>query len=466
MVLNDSDLHNYQKTAVEHIIGNPFCGLFLDMGLGKTVSALTAIKRLRFEYLDINNALIIAPKRVVENVWTSEIEKWSHLKGITISRIIGNEKKRKAAMAEKAHIHIISRDNVSWLCGQFGGSMLPWDMLVIDESSSFKNPKSQRFKALRLVQPSFLRVVILTGTPVPNGLIDLWPQIYLLDRGERLGKFISNYRSNYFAPGQSSGHIVYNYRIQSDGEERIYRKIEDIVISMKAEDYLELPGVVHNYIDVVFPADIQKKYDDFEKEKVLQLFEDPDDDISAVNAAALSTKLRQFAGGAVYDDNKNWHSVHDLKLDVLEEIIEDANGKPVLIAYAYRHELERILIRLKKYKPVMFDTEQHNKDWNSGKIQVMVMHPASGGHGLNLQSGGNIIVWFGPTWDAEHYEQFNARLDRQGKTEVTIINHLVACNTIDRKVIDAVRGKVAKQEGLMDAVKAIIKKVQNYLEIN
>lgn len=464
-MLNESDLHGYQRTSQAHIIDNPFCGLFLDMGLGKTVSTLSAIKTLMFENLEIGSVLIIAPKRVVENVWTSEIDNWSHLKGITISRIIGRTARhRKAAIAKKAHIHLISRDNVAWLCGLYGGNMLPWDMLVIDESSSFKNPKSQRFKALRHVQPSFDRVVLLTGTPVPNGLIDLWPQMYLLDRGERLGKFISNYRSNYFNPGQSSGHIVYNYKIQSDGEERIYKKIEDIIISMKVEDYLELPGVIHNYIDIVFPPELQVKYDEFEREKVLQLFEDQDDDISAVNAAALSNKLLQFAGGAIYDDDKNWHTVHDLKLDALDEIMEDANGKPVLVAYAYRHELERILERFKKYKPVQFDTEQHNADWNAGKIPLMIMHPASGGHGLNLQAGGNTVVWFGQTWNAEHYEQFNARLDRQGKTEVTIINHLIARNTIDGKVVKAVKGKVAKQDGLMEAVKAIRERVQNYLK--
>jgi SNF2 family DNA or RNA helicase len=462
----ESDLHNYQWTSHDHIIEHLFCALFMDMGLGKTVATLTAIKTLMFELINISSVLVVAPKRVVETVWTAEIDNWEHLKGITTSRIIGNERERKAAIAKRADIHLISRDNIAWLCGQYGGSMLPWDMLIIDESSSFKNPKSQRFKALRGVQPSFDRIVLLTGTPVPNGLIDLWPQIYLLDRGARLGKFISNYRSNYFSPGQRNGAIVYNYRIQSDGEQRIYDKIGDICISMKKEDYLELPGVVHNYIDIVFPAALQEKYNDFEESQVLQLFEEQDDDkdISAINAAALSNKLLQFANGAVYDENKNWHVVHDLKLDALHEIIEDANGKPVLVAYTYKHDRDRIFERLKKYKPVQLKTGQHINDWNAGKILVMIMHPASGGHGLNLQAGGNIITWFGETWNAELYDQFNARIDRQGKTEVTIINHLVAVNTIETRVVKVVKNKLDKQDGLMEAVKAIADRVKKYLK--
>ena len=348
-----NDLHDYQLTSIDHIIDNTHCALFLEMGLGKTVSTLTAINRLMFEELDIDSALVVAPKRVAESVWDAEIEKWEHLNHLKVSKIIGSNKQRRKALSEKAHIYTIGRDNIAWLCGQFGGSMLPFDMLVIDELSSFKNPKSVRFKALRGVQPSFKRVVGLTGTPAPNGLIDLWSQVYLLDRGKRLGKFISHFREDYFKPGKRNGAIVYSYDLVSDGEQRIHEKIGDICMSMKAKDYLTLPGRIDNFIDIKFPPDIQKKYDAFEREQVLNLFPDHEEgkEISAVNAAALSNKLLQFANGAVYDENKKFYVVHDLKIEAAKEIIEDANGKPVLIAWTYRHDLERLMIALKKYNP-------------------------------------------------------------------------------------------------------------------
>jgi len=458
--MNESNLHGYQKTAVNHIIDNTHSALFLEMGLGKTVSTLTAIKKLMFEELDIEKALVIAPKRVAESVWDAEIEKWEHLKDLRVSKVIGTVKQRKAALVAEADIYMLGRDNVSWLCGQYGGSMLPFDMLVIDELSSFKNPKSIRFKALRGVQPSFTRVVGLTGTPAPNGLIDLWSQVYLLDRGERLGKFITRFREEYFRPGQRNGAIVYKYNLRDDGETRIHEKISDICISMKSEDYLDMPGRINNYIDIKFDEETQAKYDAFEEEQVLELFADQEEgeNISAINAAALSNKLLQFANGAVYDENKDYHVVHDLKLDVTEEIVEAANGKPVLIAWTYRHDMYRLKERLKKYKPRELKTDQDIKDWNAGKIQVLMMHPASGGHGLNLQAGGNIIVWFGQTWSLELYQQFNARLDRQGKKEVTIVNHLVASRTIDNDVVKSLERKDSKQEGLMQAIKSKINK--------
>jgi SNF2 family DNA or RNA helicase len=376
---------------------------------------------------------------------------------LKIAKVIGSEKQRKAALREKADIYMIGRDNIVWLCGQFGGSMLPFDMLVIDESSSFKSPKSLRFKALKLAQPSFKRVVILTGTPAPNGLIDIWSQVYLLDRGQRLGKTITAYREIYFKPGKRNGAIIYNYDLQQDGESRIHDKISDICMSMKAKDYLDLPKRIDNYIEIQFPADLQQKYDDFERDQVLEMFSDAED-ISAINAAALSNKLLQFANGAVYDNEKNYHVIHDLKLEAAEEIVENANGKPVLIAYTYKHDLERLLEKLKKYKPKQLKTDQDINDWNAGKIQVMIMHPASGGHGLNLQAGGNIIVWFGQTWSLELYMQFNARLDRQGQTESVIVNHLVASKTIDQDVIKALANKNTRQEGLMQAIKLKIDK--------
>lgn len=458
--MNESDLHEYQTAAVEHIMDNSHCGLFLEMGLGKTVSTLTAIEKLLYKELDILNVLVIAPKRVAESVWSAECDKWEHLNSLTISKVIGTQKQRKIALAKKADIYLIGRDNVSWLCGQFGGSMLPFDMWVIDESSSFKNPKSLRFKALRSTQPSAKRVVILTGTPAPNGLIDLWSQIYLLDRGTRLGRFITRYREEYFTPGKRNGAIVYNYNLMKDGEERIHEQIKDICMSMKSEDYLDLPGRIDNIIEIDLPDDVREKYNKFERDQVLKLFADQDEDdaISALNAAALSNKLLQFANGAVYDEDKNWHVVHNLKIEAIKDIIEDANGKPVLIAWTYRHDMYRLKEALKKYKPVELKTDQNIKDWNAGKIQVLMMHPASGGHGLNLQDGGNIVVWFGQTWSLELEQQLNARLHRQGQKNVVIIHKLVIKKTIDVDVIRAQVAKSAKQDSLMEAVKARIKK--------
>ena len=458
--MNEDNLHNYQNEAIEHIIDNRHCALFLEMGLGKTVSSLSAIKRLMYDELEISTTLVIAPKRVAESVWDAECQKWEHLNDLKVVKIIGNPKQRRSALSEKADIYLLGRDNVAWLCGQYGGSMLPFDMLVIDELSSFKNPKSIRFKALRGVQPSFKRVVGLTGTPAPNGLIDLWSQIYLLDRGERLGKFITTYREMYFRPGKRNGAIVYNYDLTKEGESRIHERIGDICMSMKAKDYLDLPGRIENIIDIKLDSDMQKKYNDFEREQVLELFSDHEDggDISAVNAAALSNKLLQFANGAVYDDAKKYHVVHDLKIEAVKEIIEDANGKPVLVAYTYKHDLERMMNALKKYKPVNLKKDEDIQNWNAGKIRVLIMHPASGGHGLNLQAGGNIVVWFGQTWSLELYQQFNARLDRQGQKNVVIINKLVASKTVDEDVIRAQESKSAKQDGLMEAVKARIKK--------
>lgn len=414
-----------------------------------------------FEELEVDSVLVVAPKRVAENVWSAECQKWQHLKNLKISKIIGSEKQRKAALREKADIYMISRDNLVWLIGQYGGSMLPFDMLVVDESSSFKNPQSMRFKALKAVQASFKRVVILTGTPAPNGLIDLWSQIWLLDRGQRLGKTITAYRDRYFRPGKRNGAIIYDYTLKTESEAEIHEAISDICISMKAKDYLDLPQTIINDIVLQFSPALKKQYLDFERDQVLELFS-ADQEILAVNAAALSGKLLQFANGAIYDENKEWHEIHSLKLDAVDEIIENANGKPVLIAYTFKHDLERLMHHLRKYKPKQLDGEQDINDWNAGKIQVMIMHPASGGHGLNLQSGGNIIIWFGQTWSLELYQQFNARLDRQGQVESVIINRLICKGTVDEDVVKSLENKDKKQEGLMQAVKARIEKYKKY----
>lgn len=458
--MNESNLHEYQKEAVDHIMKKSHCALFLEMGLGKTVSTLTAIKKLMYEELSIRKTLVIGPKRVVESVWEAECGKWSHLRNLKVSKIVGSTKKRLAALKENADVYLISRDNIAWLIGQFGGNMLPFDMLVIDELSSFKNPKSQRFKALRLVQPSFKRVVGLTGSPAPNGLIDLWSQIYLLDRGERLGKFITRYREDYFRPGKSNGNIVYKYELCKNSENLIYEKIGDICMSMKAKDYLNLPKRITNIIKLKFDPQTEEKYKKFEEQKVLEMFEgqDLDEAISVTHAAALSNKLLQFANGAVYDEDRKVHAIHDIKLEALKEIIDDANGKPVLVAWAFKHDIDRIKEYFKKYNLRELKTDKDIQDWNKGEIQIMTMHPASGGHGLNLQSGGHIIVWFGQTWSLELEEQFNARLDRQGQTEAVIVNKLVMEKTIDIDIIKAIEGKSQNQNKLMEAVKARIKK--------
>lgn len=475
--MKETDLHKYQKACVEHIITHPFCGVFLDMGLGKTVSTLTAINYLMFDYLEINSVLVIAPKRVAESVWQEEAEKWDHLKHLRFSKIIGPAKQRiSAVMDTKADIYIISRDNVAWLCALYGGGKLPFDMVVIDELSSFKSYKSERFKALRGARPYLKRLVGLTGTPAPNGLIDLWPQIYLMDRGERLEKTISRYREKYFRPGQTNGHVVYSYDLMSDSEYLIHKKIEDICISMKADDYLEMPERTDNYIKLKMPEQIKKQYDDFEKNKVLDLFKSEQEyldnadkwvdkpvEINAVNAAALSNKLLQFANGAVYDENRKVFPIHDIKLEVLKEIIEDANDQSVLVAWTFQFDRDRIMDYLKKYKPRELKTNKDIEDWNAGKIQVMLAHPASAGHGLNLQAGGNLIVWFGQTWSLELYQQFNARLYRQGQKNHVIINHLILQGTHDEDVIRALKSKDKKQNALMDSIKAKIDKYKKYM---
>lgn len=475
--MKETDLHKYQKACVEHIIAHPFCGVFLDMGLGKTVSTLTAINYLMFDYLEINSVLVIAPKRVAESVWQEEAEKWDHLKHLSFSKIIGSAKQRiNAVMDTKADIYIISRDNVAWLCALYGGGKLPFDMVVIDELSSFKSYKSERFKALRGARPYLKRLVGLTGTPAPNGLIDLWPQIYLMDRGERLEKTISRYREKYFRPGQTNGHVVYSYDLMSDSEYLIHKKIEDICISMKADDYLEMPERTDNYIKLKMPEQIKKQYDDFEKNKVLDLFKSEQEyldnadkwvdkpvEINAINAAALSNKLLQFANGAVYDENHKVFPIHDIKLEALKEIIEDANGQSVLVAWTFQFDRDRIMDYLKKYKPRELKTNKDIEDWNAGKIQVMLAHPASAGHGLNLQAGGNLIVWFGQTWSLELYQQFNARLYRQGQQNHVVINHLILQGTHDEDAIRALKNKDKKQNALMNSIKAKIDKYKKYV---
>ena len=454
--MDKSNLHKYQKVCVEHIISHPFCGVFLDMGLGKTISTLTAIEELKYDYCEIDTVLVIAPKRVAETVWEEEAKKWDHTKHLTFSKIIGTERQRLAALKVKADVHIISRDNIAWLCSLYAAK-LPYDMLVIDELSSFKAHQTQRFKSLRLARPWFKRVVGLTGTPAPNGLINLWSQMYLIDRGERLEKTITAYRSRYFRPGASNGYVVYSYKLLSDSERLIQERIKDICISMRAEDYLEMPERIDNFVRVTMPDKLMDAYKKFEQENVITLaneIEEGTTTVNAVNAAALSNKLLQFANGAMYDENKNVVPIHDLKLEALKEIIEAADGKPVLVAWTYQFDRDRIKNYFRSMAPRELKTAEDINDWNAGKVQLMLAHPASAGHGINLQAGGNIIVWYGLTWSLELYQQFNARLYRQGQKQRTIIHHIVNTGTHDEDVVRALKSKDKTQNNLMNSIKA------------
>lgn len=456
-MLNRSNLHDYQVRGVNHIIDNEYCALFLDMGLGKTVTTLTAIKEL-LDNCIISNALVIAPKKVTQVTWSDEIKNWEHLQGLTISVIDGTAKQRREAMAAKADIYAVSRDNIVWLVLEHGGVKLPYDMVVIDELSSFKNHASKRFRAMRKVRKFIPRVVGLTGTPAPNGLIDLFAQMYLIDEGQRLGKTVTEYRNRFFRPGKRNGDIVYTYEPkapQGETEQQISDLISDITISMTAEDYLKMPDKIMLYDYVDLAPKVLAMYRDFEKEQILELI-NSDEPISAASAAALSNKLQQFANGAIYDAERNIKDLHDEKLDRLDEIVEAANGEPVLVAYSYKHDLERIMQKLKAYKPVKLEKPEHIADWNAGKIPVLVMHPASAGHGLNLQKGGHNIVWFGNTWSLELYQQFNARLYRQGQGKPVTIHHIVTRGTIDEKIIKSLDGKRETQDGLMESIKELM----------
>ena len=454
-MLDRNNLHAYQRTAVEHIKEHPESALFLDMGLGKTVSTLTAIVDL-INFFEVSKVLIVAPKRVAEMTWGDEVENWQHLNGLRVSVIKGTAKQREAAARADADIYTVSRDNLVWLLQMWGGSKVPYDMIVLDELSSFKNHQSKRFKAAKIIRRSCNRVVGLTGTPAPNGLIDLWAQMYLVDGGVRLGKTITDYRANYFRPGAQNGGIIYEYKPLPTTENVLSEKIADITLSMKALDFLDMPELtyINNYVEL--SPKVKKQYDKFEEDQVLQLMQE--EEITALSAAALSNKLLQFAGGAIYDADRQVHGVHNEKLETLVEMIEAANGSPVLVAYNFQHEKDRILDALKDYGAEALEGVDSVRRWNNGEIPVLVTHPASAGHGLNMQKGGNRIIWFGVTWSLELYQQFNARLWRQGQRSGVFVHHIVARGTIDEKVIAALSGKAATQDGLMSAVKDLIKK--------
>lgn len=447
------EAHDYQTYATEYIETHPIAAVLLDMGLGKTSITLTAINDLLFDSFEVHRVLVIAPLRVARDTWAAEIEKWEHLHSLIYSIAVGTEMERKAALRKQADVYIINRENVQWLAEESGFSF-DFDMVVIDELSSFKNHQTKRFRSLMKLRSRVRRVVGLTGTPSSNGLMDLWAEFRLLDMGERLGRFIGQYRSDYFIPDKRNGQVVFSYKPLPGAENAIYSRISDITISMKSTDHLKMPQLVSGEYTVTLSDDERERYDELKRDLVLQL---PDGDITAANAASLSNKLSQMANGAIYSDTGEIIPIHNRKLDALEDLIEAANGKPLLVAYWFKHDYERITARLRKlHIPFSkLDTADSIRRWNSGELPVAVIHPASAGHGLNLQSGGSTLVWFGLTWSLELYQQTNARLWRQGQTaDTVVIQHIVTKGTIDSRILKALSTKDSTQSALIDAVKA------------
>lgn len=443
--------HEYQAYAISHIENHKEAALFLDMGLGKTVITLTAINELAFDFFEVSKVLVIAPLRVARDTWPAEIQKWDHLKLLSYSVAVGSVEERRKALWKKALVYIINRENVDWLVNQ-SGLPFDYDMVVIDELSSFKSGKARRFRSLLKVRPKAKRIVGLTGTPSGNGLMDLWAEFKLLDMGKRLGRFITRYREAFFLPDKRNQQIIFSYKPKPEAAKRIYGLISDMTISMKSVDFLDMPPLVTNVIPVELSEKERRQYELLRADMVLSL---GDQEIDAKNAAALSGKLLQMANGAVYDEDSEVISIHDRKLDALEDVIEGANGKPVLVAYWFRHDLERMKKKFTDLREIR--SSQDITDWNEGKIAIAAIHPASAGHGLNLQQGGSMLVWFGLTWSLELYQQTNARLWRQGQKNMVIIHHIVAKGTIDEQVMRALKRKDRTQEALINAVKANLK---------
>ena len=435
--------HDYQAYASDFILSHPACGLMLDMGLGKTVITLTALWELLLDRFEVGRVLIIAPKRVAAGTWPQEIEKWDHLAGITYSVVMGSEKQRREALMKPAFVYIINRDNVVWL---IENGYFRFDMVIIDELSSFKSYQSQRFKALRKVRSQVKRVIGLTGTP--GNLMDLWAEIGLLDMGERLGRFITRYRETFFVPDKRNQMVVFTYKPKPGAEDAIYDRISDICVSMKAKDYLKMPELVVSNVAVEMDEKEKQKYDQLKGDLILPM---EGGDIDAASAVGLSNKLLQMSNGACYDENGKVRKIHDRKLDALEDLIEAANGKPILIAYWFKHDRDRIMER---FQAVPIDKAEDIEKWNRGEIPVAIIHPASAGHGLNLQSGGSHLVWFGLTWSLELYQQCCCRLYRQGQEHTVTIQHIITKGTIDENVLAALEEKDCTQEAIMAAVKA------------
>lgn len=450
--------YDYQRTAMQWIIEKPHCGLFLDMGLGKTVSTLTALQQL-IDDCEVSRVLVVAPKKVAETTWSTEAEKWEHLRGLKVVKVLGTEKQRCLALNTPADVYVTGRDNFVWLVGKYGGQ-LPFDALVIDELTSFKSAKSERFKAMRTALPSVGRVIGLTGTPAPNGLIDLWAQMYCIDRGERLGKSVTRYRETYFETHKWN-NIVVRCDIKRGCEDIIRNKIADICLSMQARDYLQLPDMITHTVKVELTAKTMERYNEFERDKVLEFTQEHGEEpanVLANSAAGLMNKLSQFANGAVYDEDRNVHQVHDEKLDRLVEIVEAANGSSVLVFYQFKHDIPRIQEKLKGYRVRVYEGEKDLKDWNAGEIDVLLAHPASTAYGLNMQQGGHYIVWFGTGWNLEHYQQANARLHRQGQKHPVTVYKLICSGTVDERASAALESKKGVQQSLLDSLNYLIRK--------
>lgn len=448
----------YQRYCINRLLTSPILGLFLDMGLGKTVITLTAINDLKYNRFAINKVLVIAPKKVAESTWVNEAKKWDHLQLLRFSVVLGSEAKRIRALNTPADIYVINRENVPWLVEYYRNSW-PFDMVVIDEFSSFKNHQAKRFKALSWVRPHIKRIVGLTGTPAPNGLLDLWAQVYLLDGGQRLGKSITSFRERYFEPDQRNRERVFTYAPKIGAEEKIQSLISDICISMKAEDYIQLPDIIYNTITVKLDSKAKKAYDKLEKEMLLEV---DGSTIDAGSAAVLTNKLLQLCNGAVYDEERNIVEVHNNKIERFMELIEELNGKPALVFYNFQHDKDRLIKALSKTKLRVRELKkpQDEQDWNNRQIDILLAHPASAAYGLNLQQGGNHIIWFGLNWSLELYQQANKRLHRQGQTEKVIIHHIAIEGGVDEDVLAALESKTDTQDKLIEALKARIEKVQ------
>lgn len=453
-LLNRTNLHEYQEYSVRFIIEHPTAAILLDCGLGKTVITLTALNELLFDYFEMHKVLVICPLRV-GNVWKSEVQKWSHIRNLKLSVAIGTETERLAALKTPADIYIINRENVKWLVED---SSLPFDFdtVIIDELSSFKNHQAKRFRALMKVRPRVKRIIGLTGTPASNGLMDLWAEFRLLDMGQRLGRFIGRYREDYFVPDKRNQQVIFSYKPKTGAEDAIYRLISDITISMKGSDYLKLPELIVNEVQVKLSEKEKETLDAMKRDLITTI---KGEEITAANAAALSGKLLQMANGAVYDDQGAVVHIHDRKLEILEDLIEAANGKPVVIAYWFKHDLARIKER---FNVETLDSSDSINRWNKGEIPLAVIHPASAGHGLNLQAGGSTLIWFGLTWSLELYQQTNARLWRQGQKDMVVIYHILTKNTIDEDVMRSLKRKDKTQTALIEAVKARIKGEKTY----
>lgn len=450
--------HPYQAYCISRIIDTPAIGLFLDMGLGKTVITLTAVNDLKYNRFAVNRALVIAPKKVAEATWSKEAAKWEHLKRLKIVTVLGTERQRVKALNTPADIWIINRENVVWLADYYANDW-PFDTVIIDESSSFKSHQAKRFKALRRIRPRINRIVELTGTPAPNGLMDLWAQVFLLDGGDRLGKNISGFREKYFEPDRRNAQQIFSYKPKSEANDTIQRLIGDICVSMKAEDYLSLPDCTTHEIPIKLDAKSEKRYKELERNMLLEI---DTDTITVAGAAALSNKLLQLCNGAAYDSDGNAIEIHNCKIEAFMELIEQLNGQPALVFYNFKHDLTRLEKALSKTKLRVrrLSSPQDETDWNSRKIDILLAHPASCAYGLNLQDGGNHVIWFGLNWSLELYQQANKRLHRQGQKQKVIVHHLVVENSRDTDVMTALNDKGEIQGKLIESLKARIEEAR------